>query len=145
MAEPIRKPVPAFRPRPHHLHTARPRPRLHRVAPPAEEPQTAELLSPAFRPQPPAPAQEIPREAPPAGPAEEMAAAPLQAKPVRRNDEKKIRLGLQTALAIHLIALVVPAKLAAGAPALSISDVLLGATVLLTGCGLLLVGRFSRR
>ncbi|HEX7184091.1 MAG TPA: hypothetical protein VF756_19835 [Thermoanaerobaculia bacterium] len=145
MAEPIRKPVPAFHPRPHHLHTARPRPRLHRVAPLAEEPQTAALLSPALHPQPPAPAQEIPQEEPPAGPAEEVAAAPSQTKPIRRKDERKIRLALETALAAHVVALVVPAKLAAGAPALGLPDVLLGVTVLLTGCGLLLVGRFSRR
>jgi hypothetical protein len=143
MAEPIRKPVPAFRPRPHHLHTARPR--LHRVAPLAEEPQTAAFLSPAPRPQPAAPAQEIPYEEPPAGPAEEALAAPSRSQPIHRKDEKKIRLGLQTALALHLVALVVPAKLAAGAPALSIPDVLLGATVLLTGCGLLLAGLFNRR
>lgn len=144
MAEPIRKPATAFHPRPRHLHTARPRPRLHRVAPLAEEPETTALLSPDLCPQPPAPSQEIPQEEPPVGPVEE-APAPSQPKPVRRKNEKKIRLALETALAVHVVALVAPAKLASGAPALSIPDVLLGLAVLLTGCGLLLVGRFSRR
>lgn len=143
MAEPIRKPVPAFRPRPPHLHTARPR--LHRVAPLAEEPETSAPPSPALCPPPPAPRQELLHEMVPIGPAAELPAAPLQTKAVHRKGERKIRLALETALAVHLVALVVPAKIAAGAPALSAPDALLGATVLLTGCGLLLAGLRGRR
>jgi hypothetical protein len=137
MAEPIRKPTTAIPRRPPHgapPHPLHPRPR----AVPRIEADRADLAPPSpsrTAPEPPSAAFE--RNAPP--PTVLPAAggfAPAQ--------EKRLRSGLQIALALHLVALL-PFLLPAAGVALSLSDTLLATAVLVGGAAALTLGAPRRR
>jgi hypothetical protein len=144
MAEPIRKtalplhrrppgvrPHPRPRPVPWGVDETEPSPLAHlRMRTPAPEP-----------PRPvPSPAVTLPEESEPE-PLESARTRTFQ--PVR---EKKLRAVLQTALGLHLAALLLPfLASSAGRPSPALSDTLLASVVLLAGGAVLAFGAFRRR
>jgi hypothetical protein len=136
MAEPIRKPTPAIPRRPPHgapPHPLHPRPR----AVPRIEADRADLAPapPRAAPEPPSAAYE--RNAPP--PTVRPAAGSFAP-----GQERRLRNGLQIALALHLVALL-PFLLPSAGAALSLSDTLLATAVLIGGAAALTLGAPRRR
>jgi hypothetical protein len=146
MAEPIRKtalplhrrppgvrPHPRPRPVPWGVDEMEPSPLAHlRMRTPAPEP-----------PRPvPSPAVTLPEESEPE-PLESARPRTRTFQPVR---EKKLRAVLQTALGLHLAALLLPfLASSAGRPSPALSDTLLASVVLLAGGAVLAFGAFRRR
>jgi hypothetical protein len=158
MAEPIRRNAPPVHRRPPGVRPhPRPRPvpwvadetepsllpRLQRARPAAPEP-------PQTRPAPPAPIEPAtPVDAVPSGPEPPEAIRTRTFQPV---PEKKLRTFLQTALGLHIAALLLTflsasnaANAANSAPSPGLSDTLLAVAVLLAGGTVLALGASSRR
>jgi hypothetical protein len=134
MAEPIRKPTPAIPRRAPHAappHPLHPRPR----AVPRIEADLAPAPPRAVAPEPPSAAYE--RNAPP--PTVRPAAGSFAP-----GQERRLRNGLQIALALHLLALL-PFLLPSAGAALSLSDTLLATAVLIGGAAALTLGAPRRR
>jgi len=135
MAEPIRKPIhPLHRPS---LHGPRNRPR-HPL--PAASRSALRIADGNPAPPPPAPpraaaVQHVPDEA--------LSVQRPRTSTLSPARERRLRLFLQGAIALHLVALV-PFLLSSGS-APTLSDVLLATTVLLAGGGVLTLGSAGRK
>lgn len=143
MAEPIRKTaLPPHRRPP----GVRPHPRPRPVPWVVDETEPSAL--PHLRVRTPAPEPPKPAPSPAAALPEEPEPEPLESartRTVHSVPEKKLRAVLQTALGLHLAALLLPFLVSSAGPSPALADTLLASAVLFAGGTVLAFGAFRRR